>query len=142
VLKTMTADEEIRDHQARCQAHMLRLHMLARGDHGPRPIGAEVAQAIGAIVAEVGAGTRAASAAAGYPETRPGTGAFLQARLDRLTVAADEAIAVARDGNAAVLCRVLHRFEALTTAIWTVQRAVYGPSAPPRPSRASTAAAP
>ena len=138
----MTADEEITDHQARCQPYVLRLQMFARGDYGLIPTATEVAQATGAILAEVGAGSRAASATAGYRQLQPGAGTFLQVRLDRLTMAAEEAIAAARDGNAPVLSRVLRRFEALTTAIWTVQRAVYGPAAPPRPSRASAAAAP
>jgi hypothetical protein len=123
----MTADEEIRDHQARCQPYMLQLRMLARGDYGLMPTAAEVAQATGAILAEVGAGSRAASAAAGYRQVQPGAGTFLQVRLDRLAAAADEAIAAARDGNAPMLSRVLNRFEALISAIWTVQRAVYLP---------------
>jgi hypothetical protein len=123
----MTADEEITDHQARCLTYVLQLQMLARDDHGLVPTAAEVAQATGAIIAEAGAGSRAALAAAGNHQARPGSGMFLQVRLDRLATAADEAIAAARDGNAAVLRRVLHRFEALTTAIWTVQRAVYIP---------------
>lgn len=123
----MTADEEIRDHQARCQPYMLQLRMLARDDHGLAPAAAEVAQATAAIIAEVGAGSRAVSAASGYRQVRPGAGTFLQVRLDRLAAAADEAIAAARDGNAPMLSRVLNRFEALITAIWTVQHAVYGP---------------
>ena len=121
----MTANEEIREHQARCQPHMLRLRMLARGDYGPMPTAAEVAQATGAIIAEVAAGSLAASSAAGYRQAQPGGGTFLQVRLNRLSAAAEEAIAAARDGNTTLLGRVLLRFEALTTAIWTVQHAMY-----------------
>jgi hypothetical protein len=123
----MTTDQEITDHQARCQPYVLQLRMLARGDYGPMPTAAEVAKATGAIIAEAGAGARAVSSASEYRQVQPGAGTFLQVRLDRLATAAEEAIAAARDGNAALLRRVLRRFEALTTAIWTVQRAVYVP---------------
>ncbi|MGH3188466.1 MAG: hypothetical protein ACRDOL_14570 [Streptosporangiaceae bacterium] len=127
----MTADEEIRDHQTRCQPYVLQLRMFAHGGYERMPTAAEVAQATGSIIAEVGAGGRAASAAARYRQVQPGAGTFLQVRLDRLMTAAEEAVAAARDGNAAVLSRVLRRFEALTTAIWTVQRAVYEPAGRP-----------
>jgi hypothetical protein len=123
----MTADEEIRDHQARCLPYVLQLRMLARDDHGLAPAAAEVAQATAAIIAEVGAGSRAVSTASGYRQVQPGAGTFLQVRLDRLAAAADEAIAAARDGNVPMLSRVLNRFEALITAIWMVQPTVYAP---------------
>ncbi len=95
------------------------------------PTAAEVSQVTGVIIAEVGAGSRAASAAAGYRRAESAAGLFLQVRLDRLTTAAEEAVAAARDGNFAVLSRALRRFEALTTAIWTVQLAVYKPGRSP-----------
>ncbi len=123
--RAMTADEEIRDHQARCEPYLLQLRIFAHSHYGPMPTAAEVAQATAAVIAEVGAGSRAASAAAGYHRAAPGAGTFLQVRLNRLATAAEEAIAAARDGNSAVLSRVLHRFETLTAAIWTVQGAVY-----------------
>jgi hypothetical protein len=128
----MTADDEIQDHQVRCQPHLLKLHMLARVEAEAAPTAAEVGRTTGAIIAEVGAASRAVLAAAGRGRCHPGAGPFLQVRLNRLTAVADEAIAAARDGDSATLRRVLHRFEALTSAIWTAQDAVRGPAGPAR----------
>jgi hypothetical protein len=130
----MTAADEIRDHQARCQPHMFRLLMLARGEAGFGLPAVEVGEATGAIIAEAEASSRAALAA-GADGSHPGAGTFLRVRLDRLTVAADEAIAAARHGNPADLRLHLLRFEALTSAIWTVQDSLYGqlPSVRPEP---------
>jgi hypothetical protein len=130
----MTAADEIRDHQARCQPHMFRLLMLARGEAGFGLPAVEVGEATGAIIAEAEASSRAALAA-GADGSHPGAGTFLRVRLDRLTVAADEAIAAARHGNPADLRLHLLRFEALTSAIWTVQDSLYGqlPSIRPEP---------
>jgi hypothetical protein len=127
----MTAADEIRDHQARCQPHMLRLRMLARGEAGPGPLAAEVGQATGAIIAEAEASGRAALAAAAGG-SRPGAGTFLRVRLDRLAVAAAEATAAAQHGNPTDLRLHLRRFESLTSAIWAVQDSLYGrlPSIP------------
>jgi hypothetical protein len=116
----MTAADEIRDRQARCQPHMVRLWMLARGEAGSGPLAAEVGQATDAIIAEAEASSRAALAA-GAGGSHPGARPFLRVRLDRLTVAAAEAIAAAQDGNPADLRLHLRRFEALTSAIWAVQ---------------------
>ena len=130
----MTAADDIRDHQARCQPHMFRLRMLARGEAGFGLPAVEVGEATGAIIAEAEASSRAALAA-GADGSHPGAGTFLRVRLDRLTVAADEAIAAARHGNPADLRLHLLRFEALTSAIWTVQDSLYGqlPSIRPEP---------
>jgi hypothetical protein len=128
----MTAADDIRDHQARCQPHMFRLRMLARGEAGFGLPAVEVGEATGAIIAEAEASSRAALAADG---SHPGAGTFLRVRLDRLTVAADEAVTAARHGNPADLRLHLLRFEALTSAIWTVQDSLYGqlPSIRPEP---------
>ena len=126
----MTADDEIHDHQVRCQPYLLELHMLGRVEAGLVPTAAEVGRTTGAIIAEVGAASRAALAAAGDGRPYPGAGPFLQFRLNRLTAAAEEAIARSQDGDFAALRRVLHRFDALTSAIWTVQDAVRGPAGP------------
>jgi hypothetical protein len=130
----MTAADEIRDHQARCQPHMFRLLMLARGEAGLGLAAVEVGEATGAVIAEAEASSRAALAA-GADGSHPGAGTFLRVRLDRLTVAADEAVAAARHGNPADLRLHLLRFEALTSAIWTVQDSLYGqlPSMRPEP---------
>jgi hypothetical protein len=129
----MTAADEIRDHQERCQPHVLRLRMLALDEAGPAPVAVDVGEATGAILAEAEASSRAALAAA--DGSHPGAGTFLRVRLDRLAVAADEAIAAARHGNPADLRLHLRRFEALTAAIWTVQDSLYGqlPSIRPEP---------
>src|SRR5258705_420392 len=77
-------------------------------------------QAGRAIVAEPGAAGQAAVAA--VADSRRGSAAvFLAARQARLAAAADEIVAAAEDGSAAALPRPLRKFEALTTALWTVQ---------------------
>jgi len=45
---------------------------------------------------------------------------FLAARLARLAAAADYVVTAARDGNAVALRQHLRRFDALTSALWTV----------------------
>jgi hypothetical protein len=85
-----------------------------------------VGQATSAIVAEARAASRAALADvhSGYP----GAGTFLRVRLDRLARVAEQAVTAAREGDTAGLRRHLHRFEAVTSAIWTAQDAVCGPA--------------
>lgn len=120
----MIIADQIRDHQARSQPHVLRLRMLAHTEAGvalPRRVILEVVRATHAIIAEAEA---AGAAAGGRREAEAGT--FLRVRLNRLAAAADEAIAAARGGDAAVLRRHLHRFDTLTSAVWAVQHAVYG----------------
>jgi hypothetical protein len=120
---------EIRDHRERCQPYLLELQMIARVEAGMVPTSAEVGRMTGAVIAEVGAASRAALAGTGQ-RGHPGAGPFLQARLNRLTAAAEEAIAAARDCDSASLRCVLYKFEALTSAIWTVHDAVCGPATP------------
>jgi hypothetical protein len=122
----MTPTDEIRDHQARCQPYLLRLRLMARNETGtlPAEVVTEVAEAVGAILAEAEAAGRAVCATA--MDSRGSAGLFLRVRLNRLEVAADDAIAAARAGNLGEMRRHLHRFDALTSAIWTVQQAVYG----------------
>jgi hypothetical protein len=124
----VTDDDEIDEHRVRCQSYLLELQMLGHVEAKPAPTAAEVAQATGAIISEVSAAGRAALTAGS--RRHPGVGPFLEARLNRLVTAAEEVIAAARDGDSAALRRVLHRFEALTSAIWTVQDAVRGPAGP------------
>ena len=81
-------------------------------------------------MAETGAAGQAAVAA--VAESRRGSAAvFLAARQARLVAAADEVAAAAADGSAAALSRPLRRFEALTTALWTVQSDLRPASPPP-----------
>jgi hypothetical protein len=121
----MTIADQIEDHQTRCQLHVLRLRMIARDEAGtglPWQAVADIIQAIEAIWAEAAVASSEAFVLGG-----PGAGAFLGVRLSRLAGAASEVIAAAGSGDAAELRRRLHRFEVLTSAIWTVQRAVSGP---------------
>ena len=131
----MTIADRIEDHQARCQPYLLILRMLARGEAGtvlPRQVVAEVIQATEAILAEAEAAGIKARAAAGDPPGGPRAGIFLRVRLNRLAAAANDAIAAARTGDSAQMRRHLRRFDALTSAIWTVQQAVYGPGPAPQ----------
>ena len=123
----MSVADQIYDHQARCLASLISLRMLAQGEAGaplPRWAVVEVAQATGTVLAEAEAAGRAALAAVGGD--RPGDETFLRVRLDRLAAAADDAIVAARTGDSGEMRRNLHRFDALTSAIWTVEEAVYG----------------
>jgi len=92
----------------------------------PRWVEAEVAQATGTVLTEAEAASRSALTAAGVGGDPPGDGTFLRVRLDRLAAAANFAITAARAGDSGEMRRHLCRFEALTSAIWTVQDAVYG----------------
>jgi hypothetical protein len=117
----MIAVGRIEDHQARCLPHMLTLRLLVRdGAEAPLPwlAAAEVIRATEVILAEAQAASREVRAATGGG---PGTVTFLGVRLSRLAAAADDAIASAGAGDFAQLRRHLRRFEALTSAIWTVQ---------------------
>ena len=117
-LHAMTIADRVDDHEARCQPHMLSLRMIAGYEAGTalsRQAVGEVIQATEAILAEAGAAVSDARA-----------GTFLTVRLSRLAAAADDVIAAARAGDAAQLRRYLHRLDVLTSAIWTVQEAVYG----------------
>ena len=116
----MTVADRTEGHQARCLPHLLVLRMLASDAEAPSPwlAMAKVAQATDAILAEAEAAGREARAASG---DGPGPGIFLGVRLSRLAVAAGEAVAAAGAGDFTQVRRHLRRFEALTSAIWTVQ---------------------
>ena len=121
----MTITDKIEDHQARCQPYMLRLRMIARDDPGTVltwQAVTEIVQATTAILAEA-----KASGSDARPASSPGAATFLNVRLSRLAAAANDAIAAAGDGDSGLLRRHLHRFEVLTSAIWTVQQAVSVP---------------
>jgi hypothetical protein len=123
-------DDAIEEHRVRCQPHLLRLRMLARGEAEtvlPRQATVEVIRSTEAILAEAEAASSDARAA---EDSQASLGAvtFLRVRLNRLAAAADDAIAAAAAGDRAQMRRHLHRFDSLTSAIWTVQQAVYGPA--------------
>jgi hypothetical protein len=121
-----TAADRMRGYYARCAAHLARLRLLARQDAGaPLPPGAagDVGQAASVIVAEADAAGHAAVAAVAESD-RNSAAVFLATRQARLAAAADDVVAAAEDGSAAALSRHLRRFEALTSALWTVQLAI------------------
>jgi len=128
----MSVADQICDHQSRCLADLITLRMLAQGEAGvpsPRWVVVQVAQSTGAVLAEAEAAAQAVqNAASRGPHPREET--FLRARLKRLAASADDAIAAARAGNFAEMRRHLNRFDALTSAIWAVQHAVYDPALP------------
>ncbi len=125
----MSVANQTHDHQANCLVPLISLQMLAQGDAGtplPRWVVIEVAQATSTVLAEAEAAARAMLTAVGLQGDHPEGWTFLRARLDRLAIAADDAVTAAREGDASAMCRHLRRFDALTSAIWTVQDAVYG----------------
>jgi hypothetical protein len=116
----MTMTEIVRGHQARSVPHLARLRMLADGQaETPLPPGVlrEVTAAVAAVMAEAQA---AGSAVATASVSGAGNQPLLAARMHRLGRAAREAVASARDGNPAVLRNRVRRFEAMTSAMWTV----------------------
>jgi len=75
----MTFADRMRDHQGRCQPHLLRLRILARGEAGtacPSQVTAEVRDATNAIIAEAEAAGRASLAAfcTGHPSNAENQG--------------------------------------------------------------------
>ncbi len=130
-----TAADRTRGYYARCTPLLARLRLLARQDVGvPLPPGAagEVGQAARVIVTEADAAGHAVVAAVAESD-RNSAAVFLAPRQARLAAAADNVVAAAEDGNAAALSRHLRRFEALTSALWTVQLAICAPAhRPPR----------
>lgn len=128
--------DEIQDHRARCQPHLVRLRMLTRIEAGmtqPLQIVAEVTEATGAILAGAEAADYAARAVAEANRGSQAAGMFLRVRLDRLAAAAKDAIAAAGAEDFARMRHHLRRFDALTFAMWTVQDAVYSPRPARRP---------
>ena len=125
----MSVANQIHDHQANCLVPLISLRMLAQGEAGtplPRWAVVEVAQATSTVLAEAEAAGRAMLTAASLPSDHPEGRTFLRVRLDRLATAADAAIIAARQGDIGAMCLHLRRFDALTSAIWTIQDAVYG----------------
>jgi hypothetical protein len=113
------------DRQLRCQRQLLKLRMLVLRQDGMAPArqAAEIRDATNAVIAEVEATSRAVLEAGGH---EPGAETFLWVRVTRLAMAADRAVNAARRGDLAALDAHLRHFDALTSAMWTVQDAVYG----------------
>jgi hypothetical protein len=121
----MTFDDQMRDYRSRCQRQLSRLRMLTLSQDGMVLSGraVEVRDATNEIIAETEAMSRAVLKAG---RQEPGAETFLWVRVTRLTLAADQAVAAARSGDIHGLRSHLHRFDTLTSAIWTVQRALHG----------------
>ena len=127
----MTGTDEVSDYQARCVPHVAVLHLVAicpAGTQLASDAAEQVAQATSAILSEA---TAAARAALAVGDPRSASLSLLLTRQARLEHAAADAVAsareAARDGNLAALRQRLQRFEALTSAMWTVQRECVSP---------------
>lgn len=122
----MTAfDDQMRDRRARCQRQLSRLRMLTLSQDSvvvPRQVIAEIRDATNAIIAETEAMSRAVL---GTGRREPGAETFLWVRVTRLTLAADQAVSAARNGDIHELRTHLDHFGTLTSAVWTVQHAVH-----------------
>lgn len=140
----MTVADQMRDHEERCQPHLLRLGVLVRDGADPAfpgQLAAEVRGVTNAVIAEAEAAGQAALAATAGGRRQSESETFLWVRLARLARAADEAVDAARAGDFPGLRRHLDRFGVLTAAIWAVQHAVYvpAPAAPEPPAVPSSA---
>ena len=123
----MGVPEQIQQCRARCAPDITGLRMLARdlADVPLTPGGVlQTAKATNAVVVQARAGCRTALAAVRGGSPRSGDLPLLVTRLARLEAAAGAAVAAASEGNATSLRRHLWRFDALTTAIWTVLSSV------------------
>lgn len=115
------------DHESHCREQLRRLRMLAAdapqgGTAGRWQIVAEIRDATRAIIAEAEAMSRAASRNEG--SRARGAETFFWVRVARLMTSANEAERAARDGDVSGLRAHLHHFDALTSAIFTVEQAV------------------
>ena len=130
----MSVADAIHSYHERSLPHLAWLRILSGSGAAPPPspgVAAEVATATRAVLAQAEAASRLALAATRRESGGDGPALFLAARLSRLTAAADEAVAAARDGNAATLRERLLQFDTLTAAIYTTERPAGETAAPP-----------
>lgn len=121
----MTIADTIEAHQARCQPHLLTLRMIAHEEAAPvltRRAVMAIAQATRAVLAEAETAARAACISA----DGPGAEVLVRVRLKRLAASAEDVISAAGSGDCAQMRCHMYRFDTLTAAIWTVQRAICG----------------
>ena len=121
----MTIAATIEAHQARCEPHLLALRMIAHDEADTvltRRAVVEIAQATRAVLAEA----ETAARTVGVMADGPGAAILVRVRLNRLAASAEDVISAAGSGDRAQMRCHLHRFDALTAAIWTVQQAVCG----------------
>lgn len=136
--EAMAAAADIPDHRAHCMPQLARLRMLAWHEPGEpfRPsLADEISQATSLVLAEAQAAWLAIAAAVAGSRRGAAVAGFLAPRLARLETTAAEAVGAAKDSDAAALRRHLSRFEALTSAMWTVQLAVAANAPSPPPGR-------
>lgn len=124
----MSVADAIHDYHERTLPHLARLRMLSGGEAAASPspgVAAEVATATRAVLAQAEAASRLALAASRHGSRDGGPGLYLAAGIALLTAAAEDAVAAARDGDAAALRQRLLRFDTLTSAIYVAE----GPAA-------------
>jgi hypothetical protein len=123
----VTFADEIDRHESRCRQHLLQLRALALcSDYAALSyeVAAEVRDATNAILAEAEVMSRAAIRAGGERDSQAET--FVWVRITRLAAAADRAVGAAHSRDISLLRAYLRHFDALTSAIWEVERAAYG----------------
>jgi hypothetical protein len=123
----VTFADVIDRHRSHCRQHLLRLRVLARSPDSSalsREVGAEIRDATNAIIAEAEAMSRAAIRAGG--ERDPQAETFVWVRITRLAAAADRVADAASSRDIYRLRAGLRHFDALTAAIWEVERATFG----------------
>ncbi len=120
----MTSADPMADRQLRSLRQVLRLRMQVLSQDGMTPSrqAADIRDATNAVIAETEAMSHAVL---GVGRHEPGAETFLWVRVARLAMAADQAVNAARTGDLPALDAHLRHFETLTSAIWTVQHAVY-----------------
>jgi hypothetical protein len=117
---------QLSERWSQCREQASRLRMIAVDEDDPVSAGqfaAQIREAANAVLAEVEAMSRTVLRNRGRGA---GTDTFLWVRVTRLALAADRAVNAARSGDFAAARSELRHFETLTSAIATVQDAVYG----------------
>ena len=120
----MTAAEDILERRARCVPHLARLRLLAAaavGEPFPPAIADDISKEVALILAEAFAAALAVISAAG--SRQHAVTVFLNVRLARLVSAAGQVTDAVKADDAALLHRSFSRFEALISAMWTVELA-------------------
>jgi hypothetical protein len=118
-------------HRTQCTEQLCQLNLLIRAEEVPAAapdLAAEVRDRTNAVIAEVEASSRAVI---GSGPRDPGAETFLYVRVIRLALTADEAVDAARRGETALLRAALRNFDAMVSAVWTVQHAVYAQTREP-----------
>ena len=126
----MSVANRIHDHQANCLVPLISLQMLAQGEAGtplPRWVVVEVAQATSTVLAEAEAAGHAILSVVGVPSDHPE--AWRHSSESGWTGWRPQPTMRSPRHGREIPARCvsdLRRFDALTSAIWTVQDGVYG----------------